>query len=386
YFAHLGKKRRRTYRTVRDVPSPPLDDEILEHLQRGELPPPDYGYTIIRERGRDKFADRRGQRPPRVHKRTIIELHLEVLHECEAAEWENVKDDYLQIVVEQFAQDLMRCGQGYSSSLDAPITNQDLSGINASSMLDPPTDIARTDPCPANEHDPDQWSCMETIPLDTDPCAPNAEDRWNCMETMQLDAQQSRAHSNRDHVTTYCTQWINWIDRNKDIVRACTTQPWFLQLKADWKQYLREHMAEHEDNGVSGNSELGEAAILPMKKVRLWKQWVAKQHALMHIYGEEEWFQHLLNNVQEATATHKGEVSVVEKDLEVEKVMAAEHMLRVRTSPGTQPLHRQTYMKKRLTAQTWILILALIIEECELESSMQHKDLYVDDLLQQFSH
>ncbi|KJP86092.1 hypothetical protein AK88_04283 [Plasmodium fragile] len=109
-------------------------------------------------------AERRGQRPPRVYKRTIIELHLEVLNECEVAACENVKDDYLQIVVEEFAQHLMRDGKGYSSSLDAPITNQDLSGNNVASTLDPPTDTAVTDACPLN--DPDTWSCMETIQLE----------------------------------------------------------------------------------------------------------------------------------------------------------------------------------------------------------------------------
>ncbi|KJP84678.1 hypothetical protein AK88_05690, partial [Plasmodium fragile] len=134
YFAHLGKQRRRTYRTVRDVPSPPLDEEILQHLQRGELPPPAYGYTMIRDTQPASAAERRGQRPPRVHKRTIIELHLEVLNECEATEWENVKDDYLHILVEEF----MGGHKGHSSSLHAPTTNEGLSGNNVSANADRP--------------------------------------------------------------------------------------------------------------------------------------------------------------------------------------------------------------------------------------------------------
>ncbi|KJP86074.1 hypothetical protein AK88_04265 [Plasmodium fragile] len=179
YFAYLGHKRRRTYRTVRDVPSPPLDEDILDHLQRGELPPPDYGYTMVRERRRDKFADRR-RRAPRVHKRTIIELHLEVLNECEEAEWENVKDEFYGILVEEF----MGGNNGHSSSPDNAIPNDGLPGNNVSSTVDPPTDIARTDPCPPNEQD--QCSCMETIPLETDPCAPNDCDPWRCMENIRL--------------------------------------------------------------------------------------------------------------------------------------------------------------------------------------------------------
>ncbi|KJP87305.1 hypothetical protein AK88_02985 [Plasmodium fragile] len=460
YFAHLGKQRRRTYRTVRDVPSPPLDAEILAHLQRGELPPPDYGYTMIRDRQPGRLPARR-RRHPRVHKRTIIELHLEVLHECEATEWENVKDDYWQILVEQFAQELMRDANEYSSS-PASSSNHDSPGTNVSSMLDPPTDSNRIhpcpphdpdpcscvdtmhlatdpctpneedpdpwscmetiqlamdtsppndpdpwgcmetiqletdpsasneedrwncmeniqlapDPCPPNEEDPDPWSCMETIQLPTDRSPPNAEHRWKCMENIDLDAQQ-HAHSNPAHATSYCIHWINWIDRHKYLLQDCTTQPWFLQLKSEWKQYLREHMVA---NGASG--EHTTAATMETQKLDLWKEWVAHQHALMHIYGEEPWFQHLLNNVEEETVPEKGATAVVDKDLEVEKVMGTEDVLQVRDAPCTQ-LHQPPHMKKVLTAlKLWMLLLASVIEQCERECRLQEKELYVDDLLE----
>ncbi|KJP84901.1 hypothetical protein AK88_05471 [Plasmodium fragile] len=117
------------------------------------------------------------------------------------------------------------------------------------------------------------------------------------------------------------------------------------------------------------------------QKLDLWKQWVAKQHALMNIYGEEAWFQHLLNNVQEATVPQTREIPRVAKHLELEKAMAAEHVLRVRNVPRKQ-LHHPPHMKKPLTTKIWILILALVIEHCELESRLQDKEYYVDDLLQ----
>ncbi|KJP85381.1 hypothetical protein AK88_04981 [Plasmodium fragile] len=423
YFAYLGHKRRRKFRTVRDVPSPPLDEEILAHLQRGDAPPPDYGYTMVRDRRPTSATDRRRRRQPRVHKRTIIELHLEVLNECEATEWENVKHDYLQIVVEEIAQDLMRDANGHSSFTDAPTTNQALSGNNVASTVDPPTDIDATNRLPPNEHDHDPWKCMETIQLEqdtsppneehrwscmenipletdpsapheddpdpcscveniqlaTDPCQPNAEDRWNCMETIQLDTEPDPHSSPRNELhAPACTNWINWIDRHTHLLQECTTQPWFLQLKADWKQYLRDHMATNEDNedhGVHGQRALGEAAILPMKKLDAWNGWVAKQHRQMRMYNAEEWFQHLLNNVEQQTASQKGEVPGVEY------AMFAEHMLRVRNAQRTQ-LHPQLYMKKPLTAKTWILILALVIEQCEVECRLHDRELYVDDLLE----
>ncbi|KJP84828.1 hypothetical protein AK88_05540 [Plasmodium fragile] len=358
---------------------------------------------------------------------SLWKLHLAVLNECEATEWENVKEDYWQILVEEFAKDLMRDlmreHDKHNNILGVSTPDQALSGNNVASTVDPSTDSDATDSCPPNEEDPDPWccmeaiqlatgpcrphdpdpcKCMETIQFATEPCPPNEHDPdpwssmeniqlatdasppnednpdpWKCMEHIDLDAEQN-AHSNPGDATSYCTKWTPWIDRHKHLLQDCTTQPWFLQLKADWKQYLREHMVANEDNG---HRELGDAATPPMKKLRLWKQWVARQHALMHIYGEEEWFQHLLHNAQQETVMAKGAIPVVDKHLEVEKVMAADDLLRVRDLPRSQ-LHPQPYMKKPLTAKIWILVLASVIEECEIERSVQEKELYLDDLLQ----
>ncbi|KJP89171.1 hypothetical protein AK88_01257 [Plasmodium fragile] len=372
YFAYLAK-RRRTFRTVRDVPSPPLDEEILQHLQRPSAPPPpDYG-------------------------RTIIELHLEVLHECAATEWENVKDDYLHILVEEF----MGRNNGHRSSLDAPITNQALSGNNVSSIDSQATDPSaphdcdtsscvetiqlETDPCPP--HDPDPWSCKETIPLATDTSPPHDSDPWKCMETTQLATEpcpphdsvlcpvRANANSAPDH-----TNWINWIHRNTHLLQECTTQPWFLQLKVHWKQYLREHMAERAHNGQRALGERGHMPSVEMKK-DAWKKWVAQQHRHMRMYTEQ-WFQRLLNNVEDHTVPQKGEVARVDKHLEVEKVKATEDVLRVRHLPRTQ-LHQQPYMQQPLTGlKLCMLLLAFVIEQCELERSLQEKELYVDALLE----
>ncbi|KJP90002.1 hypothetical protein AK88_00171 [Plasmodium fragile] len=421
YFAYLGTNRRRTYRTVRDVPSPPLDEEILAHLQRGDLPPPDYGYTMVRDTPPSSAAERRGQRPPRVHTRTIIELHLEVLNECEAAEWENVRDDYWKIVVEQFARDLQQDTDTNNNILGVSTSDYGSPGSNVPSTADPSTDFdgtdpcsphdcdpcsgmatmqlatdrsapneedpdpwscmetiqLETDPCPPNEQDPDPWSCMESIQLETDPFPPNADnhDPWRCMENIQLDAAQ-RPATGPGHVTSECTQCIPWIEQHKHIVRACTTQPWFNALKSEWKQYYQQHATD------AASSEHRTAATMESKKLDLWKQWVAQQHQQLSTYSEQEWFQHLLNNVEEETVPQKAEVPREEQHLEVETVMAAEDLLRVRDLPRSQPLHQPPHMTKPLNANIWILILALIIEQCELECTIQDRDLYVDTFLE----
>ncbi|KJP85012.1 hypothetical protein AK88_05354 [Plasmodium fragile] len=74
----------------------------------------------------------------------LWKLHLEVLNECEAAEWQNVKHDYWQILVEQFAQELMR---------DDPRNNNILGSGNAvtetPTCADPKTDITHIPTCKA---------------------------------------------------------------------------------------------------------------------------------------------------------------------------------------------------------------------------------------------
>ncbi|KJP85379.1 hypothetical protein AK88_04979 [Plasmodium fragile] len=190
------------------------------------------------------------------------------------------------------------------------------------------------------------------------------------------------SHTVTDTPTVHTTTWLRWIDRNKYLVRECTGQTWFNEIKSEWKQYLRAHMVANEDNGLYGHSEFGAAATLQINKLDAWKAWVAQQHRQMSMYGQEAWFQHLFTNVQEATVPATGEVHGVDNDLEVEHVMAAEHVLRVTVAPRSQ-LHQQPHMKPRFTAKTWILILALVIEQCEVDSRLQQTELYVDDLLQQ---
>ncbi|KJP88320.1 hypothetical protein AK88_01936 [Plasmodium fragile] len=397
YFAHLGQKRRRTFRTVRDVPSPPLDKEILDHLQRGELPPPDYGYTMIRDTQPGRLPAARRRRHPRVHTRTIIDLHLEVLHECDATAWENVKDDYLQILVEEFAQecahDMIRDANSNNNILGL-LTSDYGSGnaVTDRTTCDTVTDIptcytvthipTRDDPKPDITH---QLVTDDTV-TDTPPHEPpkpaiiHPHTNAPVTDTHTCDHPQPEI---TDITTSHTTTWLRWIDRNKHLFQACTGQTWFNEIKSEWKQYLREHMVANANNGVSGHRELGEAPTPPMKKLDLWKEWIARQHKRTDTYSEEEWFQHLLNNVQQETATPTGEVSVVDNDLEVDKVTAAADMLRVTAIPCTQPLHQPPHMKQPLTATLWMLLLASVIEESELERSLQDRELYVDDLLEQ---
>ncbi|KJP86097.1 hypothetical protein AK88_04288 [Plasmodium fragile] len=93
----------------------------------------------------------------------------EVLHEREATEWENVKDDYLQIVVQEFAQEF---GQDLMRDVEQDEdTNNHILGVSTSDQGSAGTHVSYTDSdgtdtCTPN--DPDPWSCMEHIQLATE--------------------------------------------------------------------------------------------------------------------------------------------------------------------------------------------------------------------------
>ncbi|ANQ10633.1 SICA antigen [Plasmodium coatneyi] len=104
YF-FLGKRRKR-YRRAHQEPPPSLEEQIIDHVDHHLGP---YGYTLVKKRKQPRSTPtekrRRtkravGRRP--VVRRTIIDIHLEVLDECEKGDLYSTKEDYFTILVEEF--------------------------------------------------------------------------------------------------------------------------------------------------------------------------------------------------------------------------------------------------------------------------------------------
>ncbi|ANQ07759.1 SICA antigen [Plasmodium coatneyi] len=106
YFALAGKRRR--YKRAHKIPGPPaLGEKLLAHVDDQADGP--YEYTLVKERrqprsaptGRTKRPKKRGV-DGRVCHRTIIDIHLEVLDECQKEDLHSTKEDFLKILVEEF--------------------------------------------------------------------------------------------------------------------------------------------------------------------------------------------------------------------------------------------------------------------------------------------
>ncbi|ANQ07706.1 SICA antigen [Plasmodium coatneyi] len=104
----LGKRRKR-YRRAHHVSGPPtVDEPLLDHVDDQDDGP--HEYTLIKERkprstpkkrrkkrGVGRRAGRRG-----VGHRTIIDIHLEVLDECQKGDLYSTKEDFFEILVREF--------------------------------------------------------------------------------------------------------------------------------------------------------------------------------------------------------------------------------------------------------------------------------------------
>ncbi|ANQ06398.1 SICA antigen [Plasmodium coatneyi] len=101
YFGMLVKLRRR-YRRAYQVRGPTVEGQLLDHVDQDGDP---HAYTIVKERKprstpikrrNKRCVDRRAGRRGGVRRRTVIDIHLEVLDECQKGDTKLVQEDFLK--------------------------------------------------------------------------------------------------------------------------------------------------------------------------------------------------------------------------------------------------------------------------------------------------
>ncbi|ANQ06483.1 SICA antigen [Plasmodium coatneyi] len=113
YFGMLGKGRKR-YRRAPQIRGPPLEEQPLDYVDQQDGP---HEYTLVRERKQPRSTPqkRRKQVGKRgVGRRTIIDIHLEVLDECQKGDTKLVQEDFFEILVQEFM------GSGFIEEENAP--------------------------------------------------------------------------------------------------------------------------------------------------------------------------------------------------------------------------------------------------------------------------
>ncbi|CAA9991239.1 SICAvar, type I [Plasmodium knowlesi strain H] len=98
YFGPLGKGGARLRRSPTEIPGPSVQEQVLDHVQPEAGP---HEYQLVKER-KPRSAPTRTKRSGRVNRRTIIEIHFEVLDECQKGDTQLNQKDFLELLVQEF--------------------------------------------------------------------------------------------------------------------------------------------------------------------------------------------------------------------------------------------------------------------------------------------
>ncbi|SBO28332.1 SICAvar, type I (fragment) [Plasmodium knowlesi strain H] len=97
YFGPLGKGGARFRRSPAEIPGPSVQEQVLDHVQQDSS----HEYRLVKER-KPRSVPTRTKRSGRVNRRTIIEIHFEVLDECQKGDTQLNQKDFLELLVQEF--------------------------------------------------------------------------------------------------------------------------------------------------------------------------------------------------------------------------------------------------------------------------------------------
>ncbi|CAA9991363.1 SICAvar, type I (fragment), partial [Plasmodium knowlesi strain H] len=97
YFGPLGKGGARFRRSPGEIPGPSVQEQVLDHVE--EAGP--HEYRLVKER-KPRSVPTRTKRSGRVNRRTIIEIHFEVLDECQKGDTQLNQKDFMELLVQEF--------------------------------------------------------------------------------------------------------------------------------------------------------------------------------------------------------------------------------------------------------------------------------------------
>ncbi|OTN67550.1 SICAvar type I [Plasmodium knowlesi] len=97
YFGPLGKGGPRFRRSPAEIRGPSVQEQLLDHVQQDSS----HEYRLVKER-KPRSVPTRTKRSGRVNRRTIIEIHFEVLDECQKGDSQLAQNDFLELLVQEF--------------------------------------------------------------------------------------------------------------------------------------------------------------------------------------------------------------------------------------------------------------------------------------------
>ncbi|SBT52389.1 STP1 protein [Plasmodium ovale wallikeri] len=239
------------------------------------------------------------QKRKKKNKKTLIEVHMEVLEEYKNDEWELHKGDFLEI-----------CLRGF-----------------------------------INEEN-DDYSKLPNIEL-TEKSTKN--------DKIIEDIQKKEI------------LWNNWIENHRNILEQWKTEEWFHILKNKWRK--EQQIYKEKNNKLQENilNEQNSYSIVSQKEI--WKQWISKQATLIDKFNKEDWFKSIVYaQDKEKDNYHINEYNNV--------------TLTTETQLKNEKRNHEYSRSKDIIQKLVVQIHMMVLEECIKEDIIKHKELCVDNFIE----
>ncbi|SBT02543.1 STP1 protein [Plasmodium ovale curtisi] len=161
--------------------------------------------------------------------------------------------------------------------------------------------------------------------------------------------------------------WNNWIENHRNILEQWKEKEWFHILKNKWRNEQQKYKEKNDKLQENILNEQETHSIVSQKDI--WKQWISKQATLIDTFNKEDWFK-LMVYVQDKEKDNYpineyNNISVTSK-----------------TGLKNEKMNHEHCKSKNIIQKLMVQIHMMVLEECIKEDIIKHKELCIDNFIE----
>ncbi|SBT74551.1 STP1 protein [Plasmodium ovale] len=233
------------------------------------------------------------------NKKTLIEVHMEVLEEHKNDEWELHKGDFLEICLRGFIND--------------------------------------------------------------------ENDFYSNFPNSKLIVNNIKNEKTIEDIQNHEILWNNWIEDHRNILEEWKKEDWFHILKNKWRN--EEQIYKEKNHKLQENMLNEQETYSIVSQKDMWKQWISKQAALIDMFNKEDWFKSIAHaQNKEKDNYHINEYNNI--------TVTNENQLK------NEKVNHELGRSKNIIQKLMVQIHMMVLEECIKEDIIKHKELCIDNFIE----
>ncbi|SBT74549.1 STP1 protein [Plasmodium ovale] len=239
------------------------------------------------------------QKRKKENKKTLIEVHMEVLEEYKSDEWELHKGDFLEICLRGFIND--------------------------------------------------------------------ENDFYSNFPNSKLIVNNIKNEKTIEDIQNHEILWNNWIEDHRNILEEWKKEDWFHILKNKWRN--EEQIYKEKNHKLQENMLNEQETYSIVSQKDMWKQWISKQAALIDMFNKEDWFKSIAHaQNKEKDNYHINEYNNI--------TVTNENQLK------NEKVNHELGRSKNIIQKLMVQIHMMVLEECIKEDIIKHKELCIDNFIE----